>query len=210
VPNDAQLVLLSGGIDSAALLYALPLAPRDCALFINYGQVPEHSERRAARTIARARGVELVEVDASGLRDLGAGHLVERPAAAMPDGGTADQKLEWFPLRNALLLTVAAAFLGKRGGGIVHFGATDPVYRDTQVGFFVALERALQLGLPEAAAVRISWAGANRHKILREALANGLEPTATFSCNTRGDRHCWKCASCRDREALLRENMLGG
>jgi 7-cyano-7-deazaguanine synthase len=204
VQRESHLILLSGGLDSAALLYATPLLPADRALFVDYGQVAAPAERRAARALAARRGIVLLELDLPNLREIGAGAAVQKAAASAPDGTTMDQRSEWFPLRNLLLITVAAAITARDGGGSIGFGAADPIYRDTQPAFFEAAQQALGEALPIGLDVTVEWAGAKRHVVLAEAVAAGLEPGLTFSCNTRGDRHCWRCASCRDREAFLR------
>ena len=56
---DGALVLLSGGVDSAACLaFLLEQAPAE-AMFINYGQAAAAQEEASATAIAHHYGVEL-------------------------------------------------------------------------------------------------------------------------------------------------------
>ncbi|WP_188108990.1 7-cyano-7-deazaguanine synthase [Mycolicibacter arupensis] len=94
-------LLLSGGIDSAAV--AAWKHP-DIALFIDYGQRSAFAERRAARAVAAELGIRHHELTV-GLDALGAGVLKDDVTR---DGWPSP---EWWPYRNQLLVTCAAAWL---------------------------------------------------------------------------------------------------
>lgn len=115
------VLLLSGGIDSAALAHWVRPA---AALYIDYGQRPADSEERAATTVAKALGIpiDILRID---LSTLGAGLLLREEAAdgsaadtageqaACTPGSAADAvspSPEWWPLRNQLLCSLAAAW----------------------------------------------------------------------------------------------------
>lgn len=115
------VLLLSGGIDSAALAHwVLPAA----ALYIDYGQRPADSEERAATAVADTLGIpiDVLRID---LSTLGAGLLLREEAADGSAGdamgeqaastpvSTADAvspSPEWWPLRNQLMCSLAAAW----------------------------------------------------------------------------------------------------
>lgn len=197
-----RIVLLSGGLDSGAVLFA-PYAGETSALFVDYGQVSAPGELAAARRLAAAQRVELEIADIPALARLGAGRLSRAPIAGNADGVTELQCEEWFPARNLALLAVAAIALGREGGGDICVGASEPVYRDGQQAFFSAAESVIRESLPLSMPVAVTVPETSRAELLRAAVEAGLEPRSTFSCNRRGDRHCWRCASCRDRAALL-------
>jgi 7-cyano-7-deazaguanine synthase len=104
-PEPSVLVLLSGGVDSAACAafyrsqgYAVS------ALFVEYGQGALRQERRAARRIAKQAAIPLSTVEISGLGPFGKGYV---------------------PARNALLLTAALSHWQARKGMIalgIHAG----------------------------------------------------------------------------------------
>lgn len=197
-----RLVLLSGGLDSAAVLFT-PNAAHTQALFVDYGQAAMTGELSAARQLAAQRQVALEVARLPGLAELGAGRLSSMAPASLADGTGDLQQEEWFPARNLLLVAVAGVVLGREGGGQLCLGASAPVYRDGQPAFFAAAQVALRESLPEGLGVEIVVPRRSRCDVLRDAVAAGLEPRLTFSCNRRADRHCWRCASCRDRVALL-------
>ena len=107
-----KLMLLSGGLDSAAVA-ALERPAR--ALFINYGQLPGEAERQAARAVAQHLHLDLDELDID-LSAIGTGLLSGRPQIQIAPTA------EWFPFRNQHLVTVAAAHALARGLGTVILG----------------------------------------------------------------------------------------
>lgn len=96
----SELLLLSGGLDSAAL--AAWRRPSGC-LFVDYGQRPAAGEGKAAQAVANALGLdlEIVRADCSAV---GGGTLLDE-AERLPVAPTP----EWWPFRNQLLVTLAAA-----------------------------------------------------------------------------------------------------
>src|SRR5262245_17465279 len=99
------LLLLSGGVDSAAV--AAWKRPSH-ALVVDYGQLPGAGEIRAARAIADDLGIPIV-VEQIDCKNIGAGLLVGRaPARKSPSP-------EWWPYRNQLLITIGAAVAHRLG-----------------------------------------------------------------------------------------------
>lgn len=197
-----RIVLLSGGLDSAAALYLGP-AQRTLALFVDYGQVSVAGELRAATALAEARGVPLEVVSISAVATLGAGTLSGQPRAEGADGTSDDQQDEWFPARNVLLAAIGAVMVGRHMGGQLVFGAQTESYRDARPEFFASAQRLIVDALPDSFDVSVETPAMARLEALRAAAAQGLDARRTFSCNRRGDRHCWRCASCRDRLELM-------
>lgn len=96
-----KALLLSGGMDSIALAYWL--RPSICVT-IDYGQLPAEAEIAAATAVCTELGLvhRVVRVDC---RALGSGDMIGKPPSAHAP------VTEWWPFRNQLLLTVAAAAL---------------------------------------------------------------------------------------------------
>ena len=109
--SQLRLLLLSGGLDSAALAWALR---PEHSLFVDYGQRPVVAERRAARAVADAVGTVHHELEAAHLGVLGRGLL------ASDDKPTDGPSPEWWPFRNQLLATLAASWLVKTFGPNTH------------------------------------------------------------------------------------------
>ena len=124
-------LLLSGGMDSIALAY---WKRPDLAVTIDYGQRPAEAEVEAARGVCNALGIEheIVRVDCSAL---GSGDLAGTPPlaiAAVP---------EWWPYRNQLLITLAAARVLGRGFDSILLGtvASDGTHVDGRKAFIESL-----------------------------------------------------------------------
>lgn len=132
-----RLLLLSGGMDSIAIAWWL--RPEAC-LTIDYGQVPAQAEIRAAQAAASAMGLEhhLLQV---GCRVLGSGDLAGQPPAAIAP------VREWWPFRNQLLVTCAAAWAVTRGFQQILLGtiASDGVHVDGTAAFMDHLSRLLAM-----------------------------------------------------------------
>ncbi len=218
------MVLLSGGVDSAAL--AAWRRP-DVALFVDYGQRPRQAELRAAQAVARELDVRFdsVRVD---LAALGSGllhdddlhhdpsHNPAQPGVAgearRPADGAGWPSPEWWPFRNQLLVSFAAAWAVKRVPGVVtgehtvtvetgtvstdgsrHVDGTSTFYRvlddllRLQEGSVRVLAPALEMSTTEL--IEISS--------VSEAVLGW-----THSCH-RGDIPCGECPGCYKRAQLL-------
>lgn len=100
-----RVILLSGGVDSACL--AAWVKP-EVSLFVDYGQRAASGEGRASRRIAQTLALPWASVTAD-CRAVGAGSMA---------GGTdvrAAPTTEWWPFRNQLLGTIAAAWAVREG-----------------------------------------------------------------------------------------------
>jgi len=130
-------ILLSGGIDSAALAY---WKKPDYGIHINYGQKCAEAELTASSAIANAIGfpLEVINIDCS---SLGSGDLSTNkflPFAPVS---------EWWPFRNQLLLTFAAMKAVSVGIEELFFGAvsTDNKHIDGTSKFFELLNAVIEL-----------------------------------------------------------------
>lgn len=100
-----RVLLLSGGMDSIAIAYWQ--RPELC-LTIDYGQVPAAAEIAAARAVCDDLALEH-EVLRADCRAVGSGDLAGVPSAELAP------VREWWPYRNQLLITLAAAAVVDRG-----------------------------------------------------------------------------------------------
>lgn len=196
-----RLLLLSGGLDSTAL--AAMARPEHC-LGIDYGQVAADAEQRAGREVAR----EL---------DLPFTHL-RVPAGAVAAGlmgkdapsevtGTAP---EWWPFRNQLLITLAAAWGITRGFDEILLGtvASDGArHADGTPEFRTAIDRLL--GVQEGGMhVRAPAADLTADELIARSGVPESVLSWTHSCH-RANLPCANCPGCVKRaEALHRAGML--
>ena len=131
-------LLLSGGMDSTAIAY---WRRPDVAVTIDYGQVPAEAEKLASSAVADELGIEHVLLDFSTLSVLGSGDLAGRPKLSVAP------KSEWWPYRNQLLVTLAAASLLPLGVETLLIGTlgTDGHHADGKAEFVARLSALLEM-----------------------------------------------------------------
>ena len=192
--RSGTLMLLSGGLDSAAVA-AIEQPTR--ALFVDYGQIPVEAERRAARAVALHLSIELDEVSVD-LSAFGSGLLVG--TSQILDAPTS----EWFPFRNQLLATVAAAHAIKHGLDTVLLGlvAGDGHRHADGTPQFVSSLDMLTCAQEGNIRVRAPQIKTLADKLLIETNLSEELMEQTHSCHA-SDISCNRCPGCRRRDELL-------
>jgi len=222
------LLLLSGGMDSAALA-ALTRPSR--TLGIDYGQRPAVAELRAARAVADHLGLPYDELRID-LSPIGAGLLHAESAAGAhstdPRGigddlsATRRHRIvapspEWWPLRNQLLVSIAAAWaLGKttQEGAPIRVVHTATIasdgsrHVDGTRAFYDALHRVTVM---QEGGIRVD-APAIGYTAVELARLTGPDAALlgwTHSCH-RSSIPCTECPGCYKRADVLTElGILG-
>ena len=192
-PPAPSLLLLSGGIESAALLYRLRQRGEPVhALWVDYGQRNARRERAAAARLAETCGTPLQTMDLSGLRD----HF------------TRDS--EWvshvpLPQRNLAVLALAvnlAQHLGARRillalnrDDRAHGPGSQPAFLQA----FTNLAGTLVPGLEVLAPLH----DLDKAEVIRSAASTGIDWTQTWSCLLDRPQHCGRCPQCAARQAAF-------
>ncbi len=176
-------VLLSGGIDSTACVHFYRAQGcRVRPLHIQYGQAARVSELRSARAVAAFYGLEVLHVNLSCLEPATHGEI---------------------PGRNSLLLSTGLMSMGARSGLLalgIHAGTR---YFDCQPTFVSLWERLLdgytdgriRVGCPF-----LDWKKADIWQYCRD---NDVPLDLTWSCESKSQKACGRCLSCKDREVLV-------
>ena len=201
------VVLLSGGMDSATVLYwARDMGFAPTALGFRYGQ--RHSaELKAALALSQATGCELVEMELD-LGRLGASALTDTDIA-VPHGPGDGIPITYVPARNTVFLSVALALAEARGIHDLCIGvnAVDySGYPDCSREFIEAFESLANLATREGVEGRafrihaplLEWGKAD---IICEGTRLGVDYSMTVSCyqaDAEG-RACGVCEACRLR-----------
>lgn len=204
------LVVLSGGMDSVALLHwALPKFKSVHALCFDYGQPHRDAELTAARIICERRGVDSTTLHIGeavrGLMSLG----VPEPGfkRGQPRVSTAN-----LPARNAIFGSCAAAFAGRTYPGdrvSVLLGCNlDDVrgFPDCRPDFITALSRALSEANAGVCNVRVEapWLPVSKHAIVMWAkhdpeIMRDVRDSISCYAGTR----CGVCSACILRAAAF-------
>jgi 7-cyano-7-deazaguanine synthase len=175
------LVLLSGGVDSAASLQFLAEMGRPLnAVFVNYQQLALEAEANAAAIIARHYKVKLINIRCDGPWG---------PCSGLVPG------------RNAFLLATALMYAAPSVTGVaigIHSGT---MYPDCSPEFVRAMQATYDVyhkGRIQVVAPFISW---TKGEIWAYASSSGVPLDLTYSCEA-ASRPCGDCDSCVDRKAL--------
>ena len=193
-PDSSELLLLSGGLDSTALAAICRPA---AALFIDYGQRPAVAERRAASAVGRLLGVPIHDVTVD-LRPVGAGLLLGEDE--VPNAPSA----EWWPYRNQMLVSIAAAIALRRGltGVIVGTVSGDGErHADGTPAFYEALNAMLQIQEGHITVSTPAISETTEQLVLRSGLGEEVLGW-TVSCH-RSVLPCGDCPGCWKRARVL-------
>ncbi|MFO0851840.1 MAG: 7-cyano-7-deazaguanine synthase [Gemmataceae bacterium] len=193
-------VLLSGGMDSTAVAYWLR---PDYTITVDYGQAAAAGELRAATAITDALGVrhEIIRVDC---RTIGAGVMAPEGPGVLPFNVTP----EWWPFRNQLVVTLAAARAIRFGVTSLAIGTvrSDARFADGTPGFVSRLdsllshqEGGIRLAAPALEMSTVELVRASG--VLAEMLGWSL------SCH-RSENPCGRCNGCRKRAECWSELQL--
>jgi 7-cyano-7-deazaguanine synthase len=195
------ILLLSGGLDSGSLLFWLinrgwSILP----LHIDYGQPTEPGEWRAVKSLLDVVGLEpIVRVSIPEVESL----LYEVPDSSH----IGNSKEEYIPSRNLLLLTLASMYARTNGVSRIMIGlikGTSALFPDTSSEFLVSVQKTLRVEFP-GMILEAPYLNRTKFDVVSDAIAYGLLPELTFSCNLLPDRHCWQCSSCFDRHRIFED-----
>lgn len=177
------LVLLSGGVDSAACLAFLnSLKIHSSGLFVDYGHSAGSQEHRAALDISEFYRAPLKQIAVSGFQQWGAGFV---------------------PGRNAFLLHTALMAVDFNNGIVVigiHAGTS---YSDCSDLFLKQMQSSFDVytgGRISVSAPFLHWTKAEIWEYCRRMK---VPIELTYSCEVGHERPCGRCLSCVDRGLLI-------
>ncbi|CCH13824.1 7-cyano-7-deazaguanine synthase QueC [Stenotrophomonas muris] len=201
------VVLLSGGMDSAAVIaMAQEQGFAVHALSVRYGQ-RHTSELDAAARVAKAQGVvahKTVDVD---LRSIGGSALTDD--IDVPEAGGAGIPVTYVPARNTIMLSLALGWAEVLGANDIFCGvnAVDysgyPDCRPEFVAAFQALANLATKSGVEGAGIKVHapLQFLSKGQIVSEGVCLGVDFGLTVSCYN-ADAHgaaCGHCDACRLR-----------
>lgn len=174
------MILLSGGVDSAALAaLAKDQGLRASALFVGYGQAAYAAERASSRAVAETYGLAWREVELTGV-EFGQGEIRGRNA---------------FFVHLALLTLPVPSCVVYLG---VHAGTG---YRDCSPEFIELIQSSLDFHTGGQVRLAAPFLEAQKADVYALAANLNVPFELTYSCEA-GSTPCGTCASCRDRATL--------
>lgn len=207
------VVLFSGGMDSATLLYHLMKEGHEVkAISFNYGQ--RHAkELQAAARIARMAEVEHVVADLSAINPLLGENSLSSRATDVPEGHYEEEsmKLTVVPNRNMIMLSVAVGWAIRLKYDAVAYAAHSgdhAIYPDCRPEFADALDAAVQLCDWHRVELLRPLVEMDKGDIARRGKELGVPFHLTWTCYQGDDRHCGRCGACRERiEAFAKHSL---
>jgi 7-cyano-7-deazaguanine synthase len=208
-PKAKAVILLSGGLDSAACLAAARAQGFACtALSFDYGQ-RHRVELVAAAAVAHQLGAVDHRVIAIDLRAIGGSALTSELAVPKGQPLMGDIPVTYVPARNLVFLSLAAG-LGETLGARDLFIGVNAVdysgYPDCRPQFIESFERTVNLGTRAGALgapfkVHTPLIALSKAEIIRLGARLGVDFALTASCYDPDEvgRACGRCESCQIR-----------
>jgi 7-cyano-7-deazaguanine synthase len=209
--DEAAVVLLSGGLDSATTLAIARASGFACyCLSLDYGQ-RHRAELQAAAAVAEALGASEHRVLRLSLDDFGGSALTDDTIAIPVDGVQAGIPVTYVPARNTVMLSLALAWAEVLASRDIFIGvnAVDySGYPDCRPEYIAAFERMANLATRaavEGSTLRIHapLIDLGKAEIIQRGIALGVDYGLTVSCYQADEtgRACGVCDSCRLRRA---------
>lgn len=198
------VLILSGGMDSATLLWYLRDRGDDVrCLSIDYGQ-RHRRELECAKELCTIIGVEHRVADLTALRPFLAGSSQTDNAVAVPHGHYAaeNMKLTVVPFRNGLMLSVAAAWAISTRSDAIIYGAhagDHAIYPDCRPEFVAAFGSAVKLGDWHQVNLMSPFIDLTKAKIVALGARLHVPWEKTYSCYQGDMVHCGRCGTCCER-----------
>jgi 7-cyano-7-deazaguanine synthase len=198
------VVLLSGGLDSTALLfYLLGKGHELRALGVNYGQRHKR-ELTMAREIASMAKVPYEIADLQPITRLLSNSALTNMNIEVPEGHYADEnmKITVVPNRNMLMLSVAIAWAISEEFDAVAYAAhagDHAIYPDCREDFIEALARAAALASWHPIQILRPFVHKTKAEIVKIGNQNHAPLDLTWSCYQGGSSHCGRCGTCVER-----------
>jgi 7-cyano-7-deazaguanine synthase len=199
------VLILSGGMDSATLLYDL-LAQGDevDAIGINYKQ-RHGKELDCAAELCRRNGVRWDVLDLSSLSGFLTGSSQSDPNVPVPFGKYDEptMKLTVVPNRNMFMLAAAGAVAIARKADRLAYGAHSgdhTIYPDCRPEFVSAMSQAFGLSDWHKLELFAPYLNMDKGQVCRRGVELSVPFETTWTCYVGGETPCGKCGSCTERE----------
>ena len=207
------VVVLSGGMDSAVLLYHLLDAGHTVkTLSVNYGQRHVRELESAAALSARV-GVEHRVADLRSINPLLGNNSLSSDQTEIPEGHYEEEsmKLTVVPNRNMIMLSVAVGWSLALKFDAVAYGAHSgdhAIYPDCREEFAEALDRAVSLCDWHGMRLIRPFVKMNKGQIAKRGAELAVPFELTWTCYKGEEVHCGKCGACQERREAFAVHQM--
>lgn len=204
------VVIISGGMDSAALLYHLRHEGHIVrAMSFDYGQ--KHiRELKFAEELCGLLRVPWSRVDLTGIAPLIAGKSSQmRADIEVPEGHYAEESMKAtvVPNRNMIMLAVAIGHAVAMECDAVAYGAhagDHTIYPDCREPFAAAMSDAARLCDWRSIELLRPFVRMAKSQIAELGARLGVPFERTWSCYKGGEAHCGRCGTCIERREAFK------
>lgn len=200
---EKAVVTLSGGLDSATLLYWSAKRYDVRAVTFDYGSKHNEREQSAAKEMSRRLGVRHTLIKLPFINELFQSALLQS-GGEIPEGHYEDSSMRStvVPFRNGIMLSIAAGYAESVGAKAVLYAAhagDHAIYPDCRPAFLKAMSEAARAGTYMNVEIKDPFIGLHKKDIV--VLGNELRVPfdITYSCYKGGELHCGKCGTCVER-----------
>ena len=199
--NNSVVVLLSGGLDSTAVIgYLHSMNVPVYALSFIYGQNTADKEIQSSKAVCKYYGVEHHQIlDLGFVKDFLISGLIEKDTYL-----TSENKLKMYvPFRNSIFLSFAVAWAESIGAAEVGIGShlTGPICPDNSPEYISTFQQLIELGTMKKPPIRINapFVNMNKVQLIQNAIDLKVPFELTWSCFNAGEYPCGICPNCMDR-----------
>lgn len=207
------VVVVSGGMDSATLLYHILAEGHETrAISVDYGQ--RHvKELDYARQLCEGVNVPHQVADLSAINPIFGNNSLSGRDMEVPEGHYAEESMKQtvVPNRNMLLLSVAIASAAANKFNAVAYGAHSgdhAIYPDCRPEFAEAMDQAARLCDWNPIELWRPFVHLDKGQIAKRGVDLGVPFEKTWTCYKGLDLHCGKCGACVERKEAFSGNGL--
>jgi len=181
--DSRTVVLLSGGMDSAACAHYLQKSNRMIrALFVDYGQKAALPEENAAKRLSSILGIELSTIRLMARQSFGPGEILGR---------------------NAFLIFCSLLISGHERPDRIAIGIHGGTpYYDCSPAFLETIGRLVSEYTDARTRVIAPFIDWTKQEVFEYCTEAGIPIEVTYSCESGDTPPCGSCVSCRDRRML--------
>lgn len=200
---EKAIVTLSGGLDSATLLYWAAKRYDITAVTFDYGSKHNETERRAATELSLRLHLKHTIISLPFVGELFKSALL-KSGGDIPEGHYEDSSMRStvVPFRNGIMLSIAAGYAESLNAKVVLYAAhagDHAVYPDCRPAFLRAMSDAARAGTYINVEIKDPFIGLHKKDIVLLGNELGVPFEITYSCYKGGDAHCGKCGTCVER-----------
>ena len=205
-----SLIVLSGGMDSTAMLYEFQ-HHIGLAVSFNYGANHNSRELHFAALNCQKLGIPHIIID------LPLSQYIESSlfggADAVPEGdyGQQNMKSTVVPFRNGIMLSVACGIAETHHLNkvmIANHSGDHHIYPDCRPEFISAMSQAMTSGTYEGVQIFAPYTNISKSEIAQRGAAHGADFALTYSCYKGGATHCGRCGTCLERKQAFTQAHL--